>query len=74
MNPLAVEEACYARQLDRQLSLGRLVFHSEQIGPTRAGADVLNVIHAPTRLSLNSSPRNALLRVNLRIHGMSMLM
>ena len=74
MNPLAVEEACYARHLDRQLSLGRLDFYFEQIGPMRADADVLNVIHAPTRLSLNSSCRNALLRVNLRIHGMPMLM
>ena len=74
MSPLAVEEACYARQLDRQLSLGRLIFHSEQIGPTRADADVLNVIHAPTRLSLNSSCRNALLGVNLRKDGMLMLL
>ena len=73
MNPLAVEEACYARRLDRQLSLGRLIFHSEHIGPMRADADALNVIHAPTRLSLNSSCRNALLRVNIRIHGTPML-
>ena len=74
MNPLAVEEACYARQFDRQLSLGRSDFLSEQIGPMRADADVLNVIHAPTRLILNSSCRNALLRVNFRIHGMPMSM
>ena len=47
MNPLAVEEACYPRQLDRQLSLGRLNFLSEQIGPMRADADALNVAHAP---------------------------
>ena len=45
MNPLAVEEACYARQLDRQLSLGRLDFHSERIGPMTADADVRTQRH-----------------------------